>query len=53
MPVGGTNMLDSKRDKPDWQHAPVSGDLIENVPREKARARVKPEVRVLYDSTAI
>lgn len=46
-------MLDSKRDKPDWQHAPVPGDLIENVPREKAPERVKPEVRVLYDSTAI
>ena len=53
MPVSGVNTLDGKRDQPDWQRAPVFGDLIENVPREKARARVKPEVRVLYDSTAI
>lgn len=53
IPVTGKITLDGKLTEPDWQRAPVSGDFIENLPREKEPARVRTEVRVLYDSTAI
>ena len=53
IPLTGKITLDGKLDEADWQRAPMSGDFIENLPREKQPARVKTEVRVLYDSTAI
>ncbi len=49
----GKITLDGKLDEGDWQRAPVSGDFIENMPNEKQPARVKTEVRVLYDKDAI
>lgn len=53
IPLSGKITLDGKLDEADWQRARVSGDFIENMPREKQPARVRTEVRVLYDTTAI
>ena len=53
IPTTGKITLDGKLDEADWRRAPVSGDFIENMPNEKQPARVKTEVRVLYDQDAI
>lgn len=49
----GKITLDGKLDEPDWQRAPVSGNFIENMPREKQPARDRTEVRVLFDHEAL
>ena len=53
IPTTGKITLDGKLDEADWQRAPVTGNFIENMPNEKQPARVKTEVRVLYDKDAI
>ncbi len=45
--------LDGKLDEGDWLRAPMLGDWVENMPNEKAPARVKTQVRVLFDASAL
>jgi hypothetical protein len=45
--------LDGKLDDADWQRAPVVDRWTENMPNEKEPAKLKTEVRFLYDQNAL
>ena len=52
IPTTGKITLGVKLDEADWQRAPISSSFIENMPNEKALARFKSEVRVLFAASA-
>ena len=45
--------IDGSLDEAAWQRATPFVDFIENMPREKQRARIRSEVRILYDQSAL
>ncbi len=46
-------VLDGKLSEAAWASAPASDQFIENLPQEKTPAKVKTEVRILYDDLAL
>ncbi|MCI0614720.1 hypothetical protein L0244_17155, partial [bacterium] len=46
-------VIDGKLDEPIWHQAPVANRFVETRPQPGTEARLKTEVRVLYDDAAI